>query len=469
MSYDERDKGFPLLQNIILQAVLEENNYDSDLGKDFFQIGNTVKGVPFGYLIEYTPTPGYFFEMEGNPENIQNFFIISPYLDSKTKSFHKAIPSGKFLVILFMFNGIYGSFPFDFIKMASKTVNVLNPEFDNNDIDLTLYIDFNNQLKSANYQEKKLKCLENSKKEFYHDKTDGKIEYKTFDELQKEYGDYLKLLDDIQIEEPKKALKWGIIKNEYFIFIGQFNSSDYKEGKGIYINPHNIFVGEFSGNCQNGKGYTYNKNYQKLFYYMYEHSQPIGEPVLVEKDLEEIEKGKIRKEKELKEEQERLKKIKEEKQALLKKKEKELVMFLLNAQKEKKKNEEMELAKKKEEEEKRKQDEEEKKIEAQKKAEEAKKEVEEIKNQLKEAKDKEQKILDDIKKNQLELKKTNDERKKIEQKKTEKELKKLEKEKEKEFGVNIYYPDYLIEKNKYQTHQTQEESKVCLTCACNIF
>ena len=516
MSYDERDKGFPLLQNIILQAVLEEYNYDPDLGKEFHRSGNKVKGSPFGYLIKYMPTPGYYLKMEGSIEKMENFFIISPYLDSKTKSFHRAIPSGKFLVLLGMYNGIYGTIFFNCDENSIRTADVLNPEFDNNDIDLTLFTDFNNKLKSPNFQEKKLKCLENSKKEFYNNnnKTDGKIEYKPFDELQKEYGDYLKLLNDIQIEEPKKTLNWGIIKNEYFIFIGQFNSSNYKEGKGIYINPHNIFLGQFSGDCQSGKGYTYNKNFQKLFYYMYELSQPKGDPVLAEKDLEAIEKEKLKKEKELKEEQERLKKIKEEKEALLKKKEKELVVFLLNAQKEKKKKEEMELAKKKEEEEeKRKQEiekekdeeeeemdeeqlkreierekfkeelakkliemqekakkgEEETKIQAQKKAEEAKKHMEEIKNQLKEAKDKEQKVLDDINKNQLELKKTVEERKKIEQKKREKELERLEKEKENEFGVPIYYPEYLIDRNKNKRYQTQEENGVCLTCACNIF
>ena len=57
-------------------------------------------------------------------------------------------------------------------------------------------------------KKKKLKCLQNSKKEFYNEITEGKIEYKSLDELQNEYSEYLNLLDDIQTEERKKTLKW---------------------------------------------------------------------------------------------------------------------------------------------------------------------------------------------------------------------------------------------------------------------
>ena len=57
-------------------------------------------------------------------------------------------------------------------------------------------------------KKKKLKCLQNSKKEFYNEIIEGKIEYKSLDELQNEYSEYLNLLDDIQTEERKKTLKW---------------------------------------------------------------------------------------------------------------------------------------------------------------------------------------------------------------------------------------------------------------------
>ena len=36
MSYDEKDRGFPLLHNIILQAAFEDLNYDPDSGKELY-------------------------------------------------------------------------------------------------------------------------------------------------------------------------------------------------------------------------------------------------------------------------------------------------------------------------------------------------------------------------------------------------------------------------------------------------
>ena len=44
MSYNERDKGFPLLQNIILQAQFKESNFDPDWGEDFNTYGNELRG-----------------------------------------------------------------------------------------------------------------------------------------------------------------------------------------------------------------------------------------------------------------------------------------------------------------------------------------------------------------------------------------------------------------------------------------
>ena len=139
------------------------------------------------------------------------------------------------------------------------------------------------------------------------------------EELEKEYGNYLKLLDEIKIKDPIDNLKWGIVKSEYNIFIGQFRGK-LRSGKGLFITPNNIFAGEFRGHWQNGKGYTYNKNFQKLFYCIYQDCASVKGPVSFEEELEQIEMGKKEEEKKLKEEQERLLKLKEEKEALLKRK-----------------------------------------------------------------------------------------------------------------------------------------------------
>ena len=345
MSYDERDKGFPLLQNIILQAQFKESNFDPDSGEDFTKNGNQLRGNGIGFVIYYISTPGYFIDFTGGTAKVRNYIMLTPYLDSKTTTFHRAIPSGKYLIFLGLMSGVFGAYSFNCFTKAYSTNKRLTPKYENNDIDLTLYTDFNNDIKNSNYKERKTQSLERAQKEFYGEITDAKVQYKSLSELQKQYGEQLKLLDDLEIQNNNNNLRWGIIKGEYVIYIGQFNG-DKKEGKGLLINPNNIFAGEFLNDQQNGKGYTYNKNLEKLFYCIYENGQRKGRPVIAEQELEEIEKAKQKAEEEMKKEQERLKKIEEEKEALLKQQEDE----------KRKKEEELALAKKKaEEEEKRKQ------------------------------------------------------------------------------------------------------------------
>ena len=53
MSYDDRAKGFPLLQNIILQAEFIENNYDPDKSQDFDIKSNKGKWYWTRYLLYF--------------------------------------------------------------------------------------------------------------------------------------------------------------------------------------------------------------------------------------------------------------------------------------------------------------------------------------------------------------------------------------------------------------------------------
>ena len=423
MAYDERDKGFPLLQNIILQAEFKENNYNPDSGEDFNSNGNQLKGNGIGYIIYYISTPGYYMDFTGGTAKVKNYIMLTPYLDKNTTTFHRAIPSGKYLVFLGLMSGVYGAYSFNCFTKAYTTNRKLTPEFDNNEIDLTLYTDFNNDIKNPNFKERKTQSLERAKQEYYGEIGDGKLQYKTLAELQKEYGEQLKLLDDIDLEETNNNLKWGIIKGEYVTYIGQFNG-DKKEGKGFLINPSNIFAGAFKNDQQNGKGYTYNKNLEKLFYCIYENGQKKGRPISVEKELEEIEKAKQLAEEEMRKEQERLRKIEEEKEALLKKqeeekrkKEEELALALKKAEEEKrKKEEELALALKKAEEE----------ALAEKKRleEERQKEIERQKAELERIAKEEQEKLEQARKKAEELKKEQERKAQEMKEKAEEELKK---------------------------------------------
>ena len=423
MANDDRDKGFPLLQNIILQAVFKENNYNPDSGDDFNSNGNQLKGNGIGYIIFYKSTPGYYIDFTGGTAKVKNYIMLTPYLDKKTTTFHRAIPSGKYLIFLGLMNGIYGAYSFNCFTKAYTTNKKLTLKFDNNEIDLTLYTDMNNNIQNPNFRQRKTQSLERAKQEYYGEITDGKIQYKTLAELQKQYAEQLQLLDEIDMEETNKNLKWGIIVGEYVTYVGQFNG-DKKEGKGLLINPSNIFAGTFNNDQQHGKGYTYNKNLEKLFYCIYENGQKKGKSVSVEQELEEIEKAKQQAEEEMKKEQERLKKIEEEKEALLKKqeeerkkKEEELALALQKAEEErKKKEEEAALALKKAEE----------AALAEKKRleEERQKELERQKAELERIAKEEQEKLEEAKRKAEELKKEEERKAQELKQKAEEELKK---------------------------------------------
>jgi len=405
MSYDDRDKGFPLLQNIILQAEFIENQYDPDYGEDFDCSANQLRGNGIGHIIYYISTPGYYLDFTGGTSNVKNFIMLSPYV---TGSFHRSVPSGKYLVLMGLMNGVYGAYSFNCFTKAYTTNRKITLEYDNNDIDLTLYTDINNDIKNEKVKERKTQSLERAQKEFYFDIGDGKVQYTTLDNLKKTYAKEIKLLDEVTLSNENSNLRWGIIKGEYVTYVGQFNG-DKKEGKGLFINPNNIFAGEFKDDQQNGIGYTYNKEYTKLYYCNYVNGARKGKPITPEEEdkikEEQAELEKKKKEEEIEKQKEELRKAEEEAQAIIKQQEEEakreaekIAEQLKKAEEEKKDQEEKikEELKKAEEEAKRLQEEKEKELQKQKeeleklaqeekqKLEEAKKQAEEYKKQQEE-------------------------------------------------------------------------------------
>ena len=63
MSYDKRDKGFPLLQNIILQAEFNKRNINPNLGEDCNFISEKICGNGIIAYIYYNSNPGLFVKM----------------------------------------------------------------------------------------------------------------------------------------------------------------------------------------------------------------------------------------------------------------------------------------------------------------------------------------------------------------------------------------------------------------------
>ena len=491
MSYDERDKGFPLLQNIILQAEFRENNYDPEKAEDFDLNSNQIRGNGIGHVIYYISTPGNFLSYTGSTKKVANYIMLNPYLNAKTTKFNHVIAAGKYLVLLGLLTSTRTNYSFACFSKAYTTSKTMKEVHNSNDIDLKLYTDINNNIKNENkIIEIKTQSLEKAKNEKYYDVGNEPQQTRTLEELKNEYKQYMPMLDDVPGNENDSSLKWVVIKGEYVIYIGQVNNQGKRTGKGILINPNNVFAGEFKQDLPNGKGYIYNGKNERQYYDTYVNGLPQGNRVTAEEEAEikkaeeeerkriEEEERKRREEEEEAARQAELKRLEEERkkkeeeeaarQAELKrleeerKKEEERIKEELRLAEEKKKQEEERLkelerlaaeeAKKKEEELKRQEEERKKELERialekAREAEEAKKKAEEELKKQQEKLEAERKALEaqaeeearkkaeELKKQQEELqKKLEEEAKKAEEakKKAEEEAEKKKKELEEE-------------------------------------
>ena len=495
MSYDERDLGFPLLQNIILQAEFEENNYDPDKAEDFDINSNQIRGNGIGHVIYYISTPGNFLSYTGSTKKVKNYIMLTPYLDEKTTTFTKIIASGKYLVLLGLLTKTSEAYAFKCFSKAYTTNRTIKESYENNDIDLKLYTDINNDIKNQNVKEKKIQSLENSKKERYYDVGNETTEKKSLDELKKEYGDYIKFLEDVPGNEEDSNLEWVVIKGEYVIYVGQVNKNGIREGKGLLINPMNVFAGVFKNDLPNGKGYSYNANKEKLYYDTYVNGRCKGNKVTPE------EEAKMKEEEEEKKRQEELERLKKEEEERRKEQER-IQEELRKAEEERRKEEERiqeELRKAEEErraaerlaEELRKQEEEAKKEEEEKKIQQAKEEAakkeEELKKQQEEAKKAAEKKAQELKEQEEKAKK---ETQKVEDNiaNVKNKIKAAAEERKKKLAQNKTTTNnnntttkkttYVPSSSKTTTSKKRRQDIIfpfedvlgnCVSCGCNIF
>ena len=283
MPYDERKKGFPLLQNIILQAEIFKRKLNSNLGEDFNFTTEQIGGNGIVGYINYNPTPGTFTKLSIYQDDL---LVISPYFDTSQKSFNKTIPSGKYFVMLALLKEEGGSYSLRVDPFVSP--QNLTTDYEDNEIDLTLYTDITNDIKTEKFKQRKSKGIGRASKQFYFDIGDGQIQYVSFKDIEKTYFNLIKLLDDIPKSKMDAFLKWGIMRGEYVTYVGQFKDRR-KEGKGLFINPNNIFAGEFKNDLQNGIGYTYNKELKKLYHCNYVNGTIDGPKIKESEDIQEEE------------------------------------------------------------------------------------------------------------------------------------------------------------------------------------
>ena len=234
MSYDLREDGFPLLQNIILQSFLEEIKYDSNSGKEIFESDNSFKNNGLGYVICNRSTPGTFWNFIATTGFLNNIFLLSPYTPNNGPQIQNVFPSGKFIVMLGLRINELKNYPIFYISAQISRVlwkPILN--YQDNDIDLTMFTNISNDIKNWTFKKRKTQSLEKVQIDINFD-----INYYELPELEKAYPDYFKLLSEIP-NNNFNNLRWGTIKinnskYENYLYIGQINNNK-KEGKGILI------------------------------------------------------------------------------------------------------------------------------------------------------------------------------------------------------------------------------------------
>ena len=444
MSYDDKDKGFPLLQNIILQAEFGENNYDPDKGEDFDINSNQIRGNGIGHIIYYISTPGYFLSFTGSTKKVTNYIFLTPYLDETTTSFTRSLSSGKYLVLLGLLTSTEKGYSFNCFSKAYTTNRSIKESYESNDIDLKLYTDINNDIKNPKVNERKIASLDNASKERYYDVGKETSVKTTIEDIKKEFGEQYKYLEDVPGNENDPNLDWVIIRGEYVIYVGQINREGKREGKGILINPMNTFAGEFKNDLPNGKGYTYNANKEKLYYYTYVNGIRKGNKVTAEEEERmKEEERKAEEERKRLEEEER----KKQEEIERKKKEEEERLAELKRQEEERRKEQERIA------------EELRKAEEQRKAEEAR-----IAEELKKAQEEAARIAADLKKKEEEKlaelkKKEEEENKKLEEEriKQEKELEEKRKQLEEEMQKLAQQKEEEAQKKAEELKKQKEE------------
>ena len=275
MQFDLREKGFPLLQNIIIQTAIAEKKYDINSGKDFIEKSINLYNSGLSYYIYYYNTQGNIYNLEGTISKIKNDYIMMvPYIKKDDKEiFHIKSPSQKYIVLIGL--NITNSNNNDNFRIVN---NVEKNKIDdneviienNNDIDLTIYTNIDNGIKHKNFIRKVTKRLDDLNQDINYD-----IKFTNFEELEKNYEKYISLLKDIP-KSNNNELKWGIMEvDNKYTYYGQFNGNK-KEGIGVLINNYNIIVGEYRNDKLNGVGYTYNKEFKKLNRYNYVDDEKKG-------------------------------------------------------------------------------------------------------------------------------------------------------------------------------------------------
>ena len=274
MPNDSKENNFILLRNILIQIILDKNK-DFNLNKKYTSIGNKINENFIGYKLVYNNNNKWIKYIE-DISRLENIFILSPYLNKTVNNiFEWFIPPKEINIVIGM--RIDSKLPFNFnlnskeyilenipqnilSNITKKTIiNTSIKKYANNDV----YLE--NQSKS-NYYNYIFTSLNESKQNIFPNTIKQLNNIK--DKINIKYPKILKLLENLSNDKNYEELYWSMNSNKTFEYIGQTNNNKEREGKGciIYNNSDHVLIGNFKKGKINGKGFVYNKTFDKKYF-----------------------------------------------------------------------------------------------------------------------------------------------------------------------------------------------------------
>ena len=250
-----QDKKFNLIKNMVLNAIMQYQGSHMKENEIYTMSDSFYNYTGLGLKIIYNPFIDCYQKWIFQP-NMENMFLLYPY--TKEKQIEIVVPpnKGNYLILSMKINsnkkcqfGLKSYFrtlkfkgqmmpiqeDFNFDDFCSKSIK-------DDELNIEYYNYLNDEtLKKLNPNEEILQYLNNK------------------------YPEYMKYLNELE-DDNFENLKYTEINDDQGIYIGQKNSNNEKEGKGIviYKNTNNCFIGHWEKNLKESNCKLYDKDWNVI-------------------------------------------------------------------------------------------------------------------------------------------------------------------------------------------------------------
>lgn len=257
MPVDPKQKGFLLLKQIIIQAVLDlKGAYDP--GQKFQSFCNQTLKDGLGHRIVYNNSSNYWiYQEDASILKSKNMFSLTNYDQT---SYSWVIPPKEIGCTLGMCIDSKKSLQFG-LKAKCTTSKTKPSDYVDQKVNLADYLDASlSEVKSDSdsyYDFITLPLAEAKIQILFNKLNNGNSDI--IDILSKEYPEIMTKLKSLPKTSNDSDLSWLKNDSTTFIYVGQVNSDCRREGRGalIFKSSGKVILGYFKNSQANGKGFQY--------------------------------------------------------------------------------------------------------------------------------------------------------------------------------------------------------------------